>query len=103
MPEQQEQVQEELKPISVYQAIMFMVDQMASIAWQKLGLQPDMATGKIIQNLEEAKVAIDLTAHLGSFIEPQLEEDDKREIHNLVRNLRLNYVQKQQEAGTTQS
>jgi hypothetical protein len=74
-----------------------MVDQMSAIAWQKLGLQPDFMTGKLEKNLEEAKVAIDLTTHLASFIEPRLEDDDKREIHNLVRNLRLNYVEKAKE------
>ena len=87
----------ESKPISVYDVIMVMVDQMSSLGWQKLGLQPDMLTGKIEPNMEEAKAAIDLTAHLASFIEPRLEEDDKREIHNLIRNLRLNYVQKSKE------
>jgi hypothetical protein len=82
------------KSVSVYDMVMVMVDQMAAVAWQKLGLQPDMMSGKIEKNLEEAKVAIDLTTHLASFIEPKLDEDDKREIHNIIRNLRLNYVEK---------
>ena len=81
-------------PISVYDVVVAMVDQMAALAWQKLGLQPDMLTGQISQNLEEAKIAIDLTTHLSTFVEPRLDEDDKRELHNLIRNLRLNYVQK---------
>ena len=81
-------------PISVYDVVIAMTDQMAALAWQKLGLQPDMLTGQIGQDLEEAKVAIDLTTHLATFVEPRLEEDDKRELHNLIRNLRLNYVQK---------
>ena len=81
-------------PISVYDVVIAMVDQMAALSWQKLGLQPDMLTGQIAPNLEEAKVAIDLTTHLSTFVEPRLDEDDKRELHNLIRNLRLNYVQK---------
>jgi len=89
------------KAISVYDVIMAMVDQMSALAWQKMGLQPDMMTGKIVIDMDEAKVAVDLVAHLGSFIEPQLDENDKREIHNLVRNLRLNYVQKQKDATET--
>lgn len=86
------------EPLSVYAHITIMVDQMASLAWQKLGLQPDILTGKIAMNLPEAKVAIDLTTHLASFIEPQLDEEDKRRIHGLVRDLRMNYVQKSKEA-----
>jgi hypothetical protein len=86
------------EPVSVYQIITAMTDQMAALAWQKLGLQPDLFTGKIEKNLEEAKVAIDLASHLASFIEPKLEEEDRRELHNLIRNLRLNYVEKSREA-----
>ncbi|HVL38022.1 MAG TPA: DUF1844 domain-containing protein [Fimbriimonadaceae bacterium] len=85
--------------ISVYDVIMLMVDQMAAIAWSKLGLQPDLGTGAIEQDLEEAKVAIDLVSHLASFIEPRLDEEDKRRIHTLVRDLRINYVQRTKEGG----
>lgn len=82
------------EPVDVYSVIMTMVDTMAAIAWSKLGLQPDLATGKIEQDMEQAKVAIDLTTHLASFIEPQLDEEDKRRIHGLVRDLRMNFVEK---------
>ncbi len=87
-------------PIDVYTVITVMVDQMSAIAWQKLGLQPDWGTGKIEQDLDQAKVAIDITTHLSTFIEPQLEEDDRRRIHGLIRDLRLNFVQKSQGADS---
>jgi len=87
------------EPLSVYAVITVMVDQMATIAWQKLGLQPDMMTGKLEKDTAQAKVAIDLTAHLAGFIEPQLDDEDKRRIHGLVRDLRINYVEKSKEAG----
>lgn len=84
-------------PLSVFTVLTFMVDQMAAIAWQKLGLQPDMVTGQILADLPEAKIAIDVTSHLASFIEPKLEEEDRRRVHSLVRDLRMNYVQKAKE------
>ncbi len=87
------------EPLSVYTLISVMVDQMATVAWSKLGLQPDMVTGRLERDLVQAKVAIDLTAHLAGFIEPQLDEDDKRRIHGLVRDLRINYVEKTKELG----
>jgi hypothetical protein len=90
--------QQEPKSPSVFDLIVMMTDQMAAVAWQKLGLQPDFITGKIEQDLTEAKVAIDLVTHLASFVEPRLDETDKRELHNLIRNLRLNYVEKTREA-----
>ena len=87
-------------PLSIYDVIAVLVDQMASIAWQKLGLQPDPMTGKIVRDLSEAKVAIDLTTHLSSFIEPRLDEEDRRRIHGLVRDLRINFVEKSKEESS---
>lgn len=87
------------EPLDVYMVITAMVDQMATIAWQKLGLQPDVMTGRVAQDLAQAKVAIDLTTHLASFIEGKLDDEDKRRIHGLVRDLRINFVDKSKEAG----
>lgn len=81
------------EPISVYQVIMIMTEQMASIAWQKLGLQPDPLTGTLAKNLDEARVAIDVTAGLAAFMEPSLDAEDKRKIHDLIRDLKVNYLQ----------
>jgi hypothetical protein len=97
MSEEEQQLPKE--PISVYDFVTVMVDQMAALAWQKLGLQPDLVTGQIATDLEEAKVAIDLTSHLASFIQPRLDEEDKRRIHGLIRDLRINYVEKTKESG----
>lgn len=81
------------KPLDVYHMIMVMVEQMSSVAWQKLGLQPDLVTGAIHKDIEQARVAIDVTAGLAGFLEPQLDEEDKRRIHSLIRDLKINYVQ----------
>lgn len=97
MADQENERQAAAEPISVYDVVMVMADQMAALAWQKLGLQPDLATGRIVKDLEQAKMAIDLTAHLASLIEPQLDEEGKRRLHNLVRDLRINYVEKAKE------
>lgn len=97
MADQENGQQMPAEPVNVYDVIMFMTDQMAALAWQKLGLQPDMVTGQIVKDLEQAKVAIDLTTHLASFIEPRLDEESKRRMHNIVRDLRINYVEKAKE------
>ena len=83
--------------LSVYDVLVVMTDQLAAIAWQKLGLQPDPLSGQVQKNLEEAKVAIDLTSHLASFVQPRLDDDDQRQLHNLIRDLRINYVEKSKE------
>ncbi len=92
--------QDEKKPLSVFDVIVIMTDQLSSIAWQKLGLQPDMMTGQIARDLPEAKVTIDLIAHLAGIVDARLDEEDRREMQKLVSNLRLNYVEKSKEAST---
>ncbi len=87
------------QPIDVNQVIMVMIDQMASIAWQKLGLHNDLITGKLEKDLSQAKIAVDCVAKLADFILPQLDDNDKRQIQTLISNLKVNYVQKSAEAG----
>lgn len=88
----EDSTQGEKEHVSVYTVIMAMVDQMSAIAWQKMGLQPDMFTGNVAVDLSEAKVAIDVATHLATFLEPHLDEDDKRRLGNLIRDLRVNFV-----------
>jgi hypothetical protein len=80
---------------SVYDHLAIMLDQMGSVAWQKLGLQPDMVTGKIEPDLNQARIAIDVVGYLVGVIEPQLDDEDRRQLQTLVRDLKINFVQKQ--------
>jgi hypothetical protein len=87
--------QAQSQPIDVFEAVATTMDFFASLAWQKMGLQPDMATGKIVQDMAQAKVAVDVAASLAAVLEPALEDDaDKRRVQNLVRDLRINFVEK---------
>ncbi|HEY0866582.1 MAG TPA: DUF1844 domain-containing protein [Fimbriimonas sp.] len=87
------------EPVSVYDHLAHILDLMAQVSWAKLGLQPDIMTGKIETNLAEAKVAIDTTAYLANLVDSQLDEADRRRVQGLVRDLRINYVQKTSEVG----
>jgi hypothetical protein len=87
------------EPVDVREVIAFMIDQTAAFAWQKMGLQPDMATGAIHRDLAQARIAIDATAALCGVLEPNLDEDDRRQLQNLVRDLRVNFVEKSSEAA----
>lgn len=88
--------QEKAQPIDVYQVLAIMVDQLAELAWQKMGLKSDPLTGQIEKDLEQAKAAVDSAAELSKFLVPKLDDADKRQIENLVRDLRVNYVEKSQ-------
>lgn len=86
------------EPSNVYDILVVMLDQVAGIAWQKLGLQPDFLSGEIHQDLAQAKVAIDVVANLSGVVEPRLDESDRRELQNLVSNLRINYVERSRQS-----
>ncbi len=88
------------KPISVYDILTILIEQMSSVAWQKLGLQPDSVTGRIGVDLAEAKVAIDVVANMVHQLESQLDDEDRRQVNSLVRDLRINYLNKSQGASS---
>lgn len=92
-----EQTPEPKEPLDVFSFLAMVADQTASISWSKLGLQPDLITGTIHQDLDQAKVAIDTVAFLHTQIDGQLDDADRRRMHGLVRDLRLNYVEKLKE------
>ncbi len=89
-----EDIQEKTAP-TIYDHLAILLDQLSGVAWQKLGLQPDMITGKIEPDLTQARVAIDVVGYIASQLESQLDEEDKKHLHSLVRDLKINYVQKQ--------
>ncbi len=89
-----EDIQEKTAP-TIYDHLAILLDQLSGVAWQKLGLQPDMITGKIEPDLTQARVAIDVVGYIASQLESQLDDDDKKHLHSLVRDLKINYVQKQ--------
>ena len=85
---------EEGRPLDEYDVIAIAHNQFAGIDWQKLGLQPDPMNNQIDLDLGQAKIAIDIAENLSDHLEGSLDDDDRRELHILIRNLRLNYVQK---------
>lgn len=87
-------------PPSVFDHLALMLDQMAAVSWQKLGLHPDPMTNTMDKNLHEAKIAIDTAAFLANALEQNLDEEDRKRVHSLITNLRINYVQKSNEGDT---
>jgi len=84
------------KPIDLYEVLGFMLQQITELGWQKLGLQPDFATGKIEPDLDQAKLAIDVASYIATQVEGKLDESDRRTLQNTVRDLKLNYVNRVQ-------
>lgn len=78
--------------IDVWTVALYSMQALGSIAWQMLGLRPDPVSGKISQDLEQARVAIDCVSALGGVLEANAPEENRRELRSLVQDLRVNFV-----------
>jgi hypothetical protein len=88
------------KPVDVYEMLAVLVEQLDAISWQKLGLRPDIMTGQLHQDLAQARASIDAMAKIVEVLEAVLDEDDKRRLQGMVRDLRINWVDKNREVGS---
>jgi tRNA U55 pseudouridine synthase TruB len=84
----------EKQPINAYDLLTHTIETFAEVAWVKLGLRPDFVTGTISTDLAQAKVCIDTVSELVRIMSDQLEEDDRRTLNNIVRDLRVNYLER---------
>jgi hypothetical protein len=82
-----------LPSLSVRDRLLMCIDILHQGAWISLGLIADPATGKIEQDLDQAKAAIDSVAFLAGQVERELDDETRRELKSLVHDLQLNYVQ----------
>lgn len=81
------------EPLNVYTVLAVMLEQISSVAWQKLGLQHDPVTGTLDKDLAQARVAIDVAESVAKALESQLDDEDCRQVQNLVRDLKVNFVE----------
>lgn len=65
-----------------------------SKAWEYLGLLMNPETKEIKQDLAKAKISIDCIEYLLKQIKDNLDIKDRRQIEDLLANLRMNYVEK---------
>lgn len=72
--------------------LLMCLDILQQGAWISLGLVLDPVTQKIERNLGEAKQLIDACAAIAEIVEPSVEEPFRRDLRNMVANLRLNFV-----------
>lgn len=87
------------EPIHVSAILAVALEQFAAIAWQKMGLQHDALTGTLSRDMAQARVAVDVASELAKHLESFLDDDDKRQVQNLVRDLRVNFVERAKETN----
>lgn len=85
------------KSIDVQSLALVALEQFNEIAWVKLGLHPDPLSGTLEMNLSDARFAIDLASSMSQVIEKDLDDEDRRRLQSMLRDLKLNYVSKSRE------
>jgi hypothetical protein len=78
--------------ITVQGVLRFAVEMLSNRAWVSLGLMPNPMSGKIEKDLAEAKRAIDILGDLARHAEAGAEPDEKRDLRNMLADLRVNYL-----------
>ena len=83
----------ELPPVDVHSLIAYFIGVLGAQAWQWLGLAKNPVTGQVTQDLEQAKIAIDVIGFLAEQLEPKLTPSEQGDLRALVSDLRINFVQ----------
>lgn len=79
--------------------LRYSVQMFGQFAWRKMGFVPDPATGKVDEDMAQARIAIDVLSHLIEHLEPMLDDRERRDVQNLLSDLRINFARKS--AGKT--
>lgn len=80
-------------PLHAPDLVRWCVSLLATSAWQAMGLIPDPATNTVERRLDDARLAIDAAASLVEHLRPRATDAERRELDNLLANLRLNFVE----------
>jgi hypothetical protein len=83
---------EALPPITARDLVTIYVNQLQEIAWSRMGLTPNPTSGTIDRDLADARFAIDCVADLVGRLDPLIDPNTRRELHNMLSNLRINFV-----------
>jgi len=78
--------------IDVYSALRISIAQLAGVAWQMMGLQPDPFTNEIRKDTAQARIAIDAAAALVEQLKPHVQGQEARDYQNILTDLRMNFV-----------
>jgi hypothetical protein len=90
---------EEAHSADVHTVVTWMIGMLATSAWQTMGLQVDPASGKVVKDLEQAKLAIDCAMALADRITGHLDENGRRELRGIISDLQINFVNQSKVEG----
>lgn len=80
--------------INVYSLLRMSIGMYTEQAWIHMGVRMDPNKQTTETNLRLAQVAIDTVAFIAEKLQPDLDDVEKREIEQVLANLRINFVQR---------
>lgn len=81
--------------MNVYHLTQYSLSLYIALAWQMLGYAPDPVSKQIRVDLLQAKIAIDCADYLAGQLRSHLEESIYQEYTRQIRDLKINYLDKQ--------
>ncbi len=93
----QEGAQEQPISVDVYAILKISIAQLANIAWQMMGLQPDPFTNQVRKDMVQARIAIDAATALAEQLKPHIHGQEMKDYQTLLTDLRLNFVSHSEE------
>ena len=96
--EELDEMMREIPPELLAPDLPVLLASMASMledqAWRHLGLRINPATREIEQDLQKAKIAIDVVAFIVGQVSPLVGDSQRRDLQNRVATLQVNFVQR---------
>ncbi len=80
--------------VNVVSVLVYMLTLLANSAWQWMGLMINPSSGKVEQDLEQTKLAIDTFEFVAGKVTPYIDPRLQKEIQSTLSDLRVNYVEK---------
>lgn len=77
----------------IYSVLALFLGELRNLAWLRMGLLANPATGQVERDLPQAKIAIDTVAFLASQLEPVIAPEERLPLKALVSDLQVNFVE----------
>lgn len=85
--------------VDVYGLLASFFGMLSGLAWQKMGVVANPATGQIETDLPQAKIAIDTMQFMLERIEPKVPPAEMRELRRVMMDLQMNFVRRSTTSG----
>src|SRR4030042_1499741 len=83
----------DITSLDTYVLLGLFINILSAQAWQHMGLRLKPGANNIEKDLKRANTAIDCIAFLVNKLEPEIPENERRQLRNLLTDLQVNFVQ----------